>query len=224
MKSKIHVVGTLILLSALVFQDSASAQINNVIGKREIDVQSCKLLIKPSVHGEIMSPREENDFKFAGYSETLNSNGVKQRFGFSIGCVDGVTDKSEVAKEHGGYFEPEKKKWAAYYVDDQDKEQLASVTHIYAITAVNGNGFARTTDDVIGDPRQRARSLSYCLFSGTKAICGEGQVMNLPDPKANFLPTVFNVLRSVEFVDGNPSDQAAVNASGAAATTVPVGK
>ena len=30
MKSKIHVVGTLILLSALVFQDSASAQINNV--------------------------------------------------------------------------------------------------------------------------------------------------------------------------------------------------
>jgi len=224
MKSKIHVVGAFVLFSALVFQDSASALINNIIGKREIDVQSCKLLIKPSLRGEIMPPGEKNDFKFAGYSETLNSNGVKQRFGFSIGCIEGITDKSETAKNHGGYFDPEKKKWTAYYVDDQDKEQLSSVTHVYAITAVNGDGFARTTDDVVGDPRQRESSLSYCLFSGTKAICGEGRVMNLSDPKANFLPTVLNVLRSVEFIDGNPSNQATANASGAAPATVPIGK
>ena len=73
------------------------------------------------------------------------------------------------------------------------------------IHASNASGFARTTDDVVGDPRQRARALSYCLFHDAKAICGEGQVMNLSDQKANFLPTALKILRSVEFVDVEPN-------------------
>jgi hypothetical protein len=91
----------------------------------------------------------------------------------------------------------------------------------YAIHASNASGFARTTDDVVGDPRQRARALSYCLFHDAKAICGEGQVMNLSDQKANFLPTALKILRSVEFVDVEPNDR---SASGATGMVTPIGK
>lgn len=173
MKSKNTVAAALILF-AVALSGYANVKLKAASERGEIEVQTCKVSITPSARGEIMKPREENNYKFAGYSETLDSNGISQRFGFSIGCVDRIADRNEVAKEHGGYFDPEKKAWVAYYVDEQDKDSLAPATHIYAIHTSNASGFARTTDDVIGDPRQRARALSYCLFHDAKAICGEG--------------------------------------------------
>lgn len=220
MKSK-NTVAVVSIVFFVALSSFANEKLKAASERIEIEVQACKFFITPSAHGEVTIPREENDYKFAGYSEALDSNGVSQRFGFSIGCVDRVTDRNDVAKEHGGYFDPEKKAWVAYFLDEQDKGSLAPATHIYAVHTSNASGFARTTDDVIGDPRQRARALSYCLFHDAKAICGDGQVMNLSDQKANFLPTALKILRSVEFVDVKPYDR---SASGATGTVAPVGK
>ncbi|MFL9908611.1 hypothetical protein [Paraburkholderia sp. RL17-337-BIB-A] len=220
MKSKNTVAVALILL-VVAFSGDANAKLKAASERDEIEVQTCKVSIAPNARGEIMKPRKENNYKFAGYSETFESKGISQRFGLSIGCVDRITNRNDVAKEHGGYFDSGKKTWVAYYVDEQDKDSLAPATHIYAIHTSNASGFARTTDDVIGDPRQRARALSYCLFHDAKAICGEGQVMNLSDQRANFLPTALKILRSVEFVDVKPNDRSALGATG---TVAPVGK
>ncbi|MGQ7940051.1 hypothetical protein [Paraburkholderia sp. D1E] len=222
MKSK-NTVAVALILFVVALSSYANVKLKAANERGEIEIQTCKISITPSARGEIMKPREENDYKFAGYSETLESNGIRQRFGFSIGCADRIADRNDVAKEHGGYFDPERKRWVAYYLDEQDKDSLAPATHIYAIHTSNASGFARTTDDVIGDPRHRARALSYCLFHDhdAKAICGEGQVMNLSDQKANFLPTALKILRSVEFVDVKANDR---SASGATTTVAPVGK
>ncbi|WP_157378212.1 hypothetical protein [Burkholderia ubonensis] len=179
--------------------------------------------MKPGERGEVMYPREENDFKFAGYNEVVNSENGRH-FGFSIGCSDRIEDKNEIAKEHGGSYDDKKKRWAAYYVDDRDRKLLAPVTRIYSLASLNGDGFVRVTDDIVGEPSQRTRALSYCLFHDNKAICGEGQVMRLTEPKYNFLPAALKVLRSVQFVDDHSRDQTIDTLPDATGASAPVEK
>jgi hypothetical protein len=121
-------------------------------------------------------------------------------FSVNMVCED-TTGKSldDIAENYGAAYDETAKKWHAYYVDEQDKTLLMPVTRIYEIKSINGSGFIRTTDDVIGDPDQRVRSLSYCVFDENRAVCGNGQAMKLSDSKGNLLPFVMNVLRTIEF-------------------------
>lgn len=166
----------------------------------QISVQSCRFRIV-KYRGSIFRPRMENNFKFAGYSASITVDGKSRDFGFFIGCDTDITNVNTVANQHGGSYDVKAKKWIAYYEGARDKELLSPGTRIYPLKTVNGNGFARTTDEIIGDPNRRIRFFSYCIFHDTQALCGDGKVMKLSDPKGNLLPYALDVLRTVEFVD-----------------------
>jgi hypothetical protein len=122
-----------------------------------------------------------------------------------------VTDQSkeQVANQYGGSYDVKRKKWVAYYDGERDRKLLSPVSRLYPIKTDNSSGFVRTTDEIIGDPDQRVRFFSYCLFHDAQAICGDGQVMKLADPKGNLLPYALEILRSVEFIDPTVIEPAA---------------
>jgi hypothetical protein len=170
---------------------------------KEVIVQSCHFSITDRFGGAILMPRAENDFRFAGYSATVTVNGRLNQFGFSIACGDNVTSINVIAARYGATYDANKKKWVAYFgdVSTRDGEILRPATRVGALNAVNGHGFYLTQDDTDGDPLRRTRSLTYCLFHETKALCGHGQVMRLSDPKSDLLPNALTILRSIEFID-----------------------
>jgi hypothetical protein len=127
-----------------------------------------------------------------------------------------ISSIEQLARRHGGTYDTAKKRWVAYY-EGSDRELLSPVTRFYPLRAVNSTGFARTTDEVLGDPRQRVRFFSYCLFHDTQAICGDGQVMRLSEPKGDLLPYVLDILRTVDFV--NPATVKPAGPASAASTT-----
>ncbi|MEP9321872.1 hypothetical protein PPMP20_01800 [Paraburkholderia phymatum] len=137
------------------------------------------------------------------YADQKIPQSISSRFTLNSICFDIDIDqqKEAISNRYGGSYNESTKKWTAYYVDDRDKRLLAPVTHIYPINNGNNSGFARTTDEVIGDPDQRVRFFSYCLFHGSDALCGDGQVLKLRDPKVTLLPYALGFLRSVDFVD-----------------------
>jgi hypothetical protein len=173
--------------------------------KKEIVVGVCKISIYSNKNGQFSPPASENDFKFAGYEENLSKVNEGAKFGFSIGCESNFSDKNEIANENGAEYDSTSGKWKGFYVSDQDKSLLAPVTKVISFETVNGAGFIRVTDDVIGDDESRDRKLSYCVFDSRlakkQAICGSGVVMHLAHPQENFLPDALKVLRSVEFLD-----------------------
>ncbi|ACC75187.1 hypothetical protein PPMP20_01805 [Paraburkholderia phymatum] len=111
------------------------------------------------------------------------------------------TSKEQVANQHGATYDNSANRWTLYFESARDRHMLSPVTHIHIIKALNSSGFYTTQDDVDGDPKQRVRFFSYCLFHDSLAICGSGQVMRLSEPKGNLLPYVLDILRTVEFVD-----------------------
>lgn len=130
-------------------------------------------------------------------------------FSVNMICEDATGESvDDIATKYGATYDQTAGKWRAHYVDDQDQALLSPVTHIYEVKSTNGSGFARTTDDVVGDTDQRVRSLSYCVFHENRAVCGNGQVMKLSDSKGNLLPFVMNVLRSIEFQDSSANSGA----------------
>lgn len=137
------------------------------------------------------------------YIDKNISKSVLSRFAFNSICFDVNVNqrKEDISNRYGGSYSENKKQWTAYYANDSDKKLLTPVTHIYPIYSGNSSGFARTTDEVVGDPDQRVRFFSYCLFHGSDAFCGDGQVMKLRDPEVTLLPDALDFLRSLDFVD-----------------------
>ncbi|GAB3629583.1 hypothetical protein PTE30175_01286 [Pandoraea terrae] len=124
------------------------------------------------------------------------------RFILQFYCDDlTMRSKAKVALERGGVYDEKLQRWEAHYASEWDAEGLRPVTTIRALNAVNGSGFYLTQDDTDGDEWRRERYLSFCLFHGTKAMCGGENVMRLEDPKGNLLPYYLKILRSIEFVD-----------------------
>lgn len=129
------------------------------------------------------------------------------------------TSKEQVANQHGATYDNNANSWTLYYESVRDRRVLSSVTHIRSLKAPNSSGFYTTQDDVDGDPKQRVRFFSYCLFHDSQAICGRGQIMRLSEPKGNLLPYMLDILRTVEFVDPATVKSAGpANAASAAAT------
>lgn len=143
---------------------------------------------------------------------------IRSRFTFNSICFEVNIDqnKESIYKRYGGAYSNNSKKWVSYYDGDGDRTLLSPVSRIYPIKTANSSGFARTTDEIIGDPNQRVRFFSYCLFHDAEALCGNGQVMKISDPKNNLLPYALEILRSVQFIEPP--------ATGSAASAVPASK
>jgi hypothetical protein len=203
--------------SACAIADESASAATRLGSSDLVTVQSCRFLITDRYHGSILMPRAENDFQFAGYSATITTDGKSRDFGFSIGCDSAIESSDAVANRHGGTYDIKRKKWVAYYDGAIDRQLLSQVTHIYPLKTANGTGFARTTDEITGDPNQRVRIFSYCIFHDAKALCVDGKVMKLADPKGNLLPYALDVLRTIEFVD--PATIKPAGPASAASTT-----
>lgn len=124
------------------------------------------------------------------------------KFGVNFVCAS-LIDKSkeEIARQHGAVYDEDRKKWLPYFDSERDAKFLNAFTKVHNLDAVNGNGFYLIQDDRDGDPAQRDRYLSFCIFHDAMAVCGGEPVMYLNDPKGDLLPYVLDILHSVEFVD-----------------------
>ncbi|WP_157646990.1 hypothetical protein [Burkholderia ubonensis] len=134
------------------------------------------------------------------------------KFGINFVCISLIgKSKKEIARQHGAVYDGHGKKWVPYFESTRDARLLDTFTKVYNLEAVNGNGFYLIQDDRDGDPVQRERYLSFCIFHKAMAVCGGEPVMYLSDPNGDLLPYVLEVLRSVEFVDTSGSKPVAAS-------------
>ena len=174
--------------------------------RMDLQVQSCDFNFTDAFSGVINKPNKDNNFGSAGYSATIHVSGAKESFGFDFTCYSQFRDLNEVATDYGGHFEPRQKKWISDFpgAPADEASRLREVTKTFPLNSKNGHGFYTIQDETIGEPYLRMRHISYCLFHGTKAVCGNGQVKRLVDAKSDMLPYALSILRSVEFTDASP--------------------
>jgi len=175
----------------------------------DLSIRSCNFHLTDRFNGTLSTPSPENNFGFAGYEASIPTNGKSRTFGFSFECIDDVTKFNKAAINYGAIYDARKRQWKPYFGDasSEDQRLLRSVTTVSPLRAVNGQGFYMTQDSVNGEPSQRKRWLSYCVFHDTQAICGIGQVMALSDPKGNMLPYALTVLKSITFLTPTPAER-----------------
>lgn len=134
------------------------------------------------------------------------------KFGVNFVCASLMDQsKEEIARQHGAVYDGNRKKWIPYLDSERDAKLLGKFTTVGSLHAINGNGFYVIQDDRDGDPAQRERYLTFCIFHETMAVCGGEPVMSLSDPKGNLLPYVLDILRSVEFIDTSGQKSAPVS-------------
>lgn len=134
------------------------------------------------------------------------------KFGIDFVCASLIEkSKEEIARQYGAVYDEHENRWIPYFESARDAKLLGEFTKVYKLEAVNGNGFYLIQDDRDGDPAQRERYLSFCIFHETMAVCGGEPVMYLSDPNGDLLPYVLAVLRSVEFVDTSGSKPVAAS-------------
>ncbi|MBB5408724.1 hypothetical protein HDG34_002661 [Paraburkholderia sp. HC6.4b] len=140
----------------------------------------------------------------AGYwTDTPPHKTDMENFGVPFECqiLDGST-VDQVSMRFGAV--PDKtadEGWSVYYESDEDRDNLHSLTKVYALKAVNASGFYMVQDDNDGDEATRQRYFSYCLFHDHSAVCGSRSVTRLQNPRGSILPEIVNILKSVRFVD-----------------------
>ncbi|MFP5423943.1 MAG: hypothetical protein ACLGID_21130 [Gammaproteobacteria bacterium] len=97
------------------------------------------------------------------------------------------------------------RKYLAQSEDYRDPEFLSATVdamRVYDVKTPNAHGWADTSDQLTGDEAGRTRYMSFCLYHGSKALCGVGKVGLLRDgPKGNLMPQTLQILRSIEFLD-----------------------
>lgn len=161
--------------------------------------QKCIISVKDYFKGHLGSGMPLN----ASYwTEKPPVKTLMSKFGVNFVC-ESLMDQSkeEIAQQHGAVYDENGKNWIPYFDNERDAKLLGEFTTAGSLRAVNGNGFYVIQDDRDGDPAQRERYLSFCIFHETVAVCGGEPVMYLSDPKGNLLPYVLDILRSVNFID-----------------------
>lgn len=161
--------------------------------------QKCIISVKDYFKGHLAS---EMPSHASYWTEKPPVKTLMSKFGVNFVC-ESLKDQSkeEVARQHGATYDGNRKNWIPYFDSERDAKLLGEFTTAGSLNAVNGNGFYVIQDDRDGDPAQRERYLSFCIFHETMAVCGGEPVMYLSDPKGNLLPYVLDILRSVEFID-----------------------
>ena len=97
------------------------------------------------------------------------------------------------------------RKYLAQSEDYSDPDFLKATVEsmrVYDVKTPNAHGWADTSDQLTGDEAGRTRYMSFCIYHGSKALCGLGKVGLLRDgPKGNLMPHTLQILRSIEFLD-----------------------
>jgi hypothetical protein len=83
-------------------------------------------------------------------------------------------------------------------------EEIIETTQVYDIKAVNGHGWADTYVYLIGDEQYRQRSMSFCIFHDSKALCGNGKVAYVNEPQGDLTQHALEILRTIEFLPDVP--------------------
>ncbi|MFL9927374.1 hypothetical protein PQR62_24080 [Herbaspirillum lusitanum] len=91
-----------------------------------------------------------------------------------------------------------------YVNSAENRRRLNAASRVYTIHAKNSTGYVYTENDLTGEESRRDRNMSFCLLRPPKALCGNGIVMRLSDPKSDTLPYVFQILKSMEFIEDAP--------------------
>ena len=79
---------------------------------------------------------------------------------------------------------------------------IDAVSEVLNIDAINGAGYAATTTDTNGEELRKAKTLDFCLFHLTRALCGSGTVAYLSDGlKGDLTKHTLEMIRSIEFLD-----------------------
>ncbi|MFP3799273.1 hypothetical protein [Paraburkholderia sp. SIMBA_027] len=179
----------------------------------KMEIGECRFSISDAFHGSITKPREENDFRFAGYEAGVRVNGVVRSFGFNFSCQEMGDDNIEVPEKFGGRFNATLNKWMPDFGDASadDVVRLKRVTKTFPLTSKNAKGFYTIQDDLDGELSRRMRHISYCLIRGAMAVCGDGVVMRLADSKSDMLNYALQVLRSIKFEDKEDSSRERFN-------------
>ncbi|MEX3954080.1 hypothetical protein AB4Y40_41160 [Paraburkholderia sp. EG287B] len=161
--------------------------------------QKCVISVKDYFKGHLASGMPLN----ASYwTEEPPVKAPMLKFGINFVCTRLMDQsKEEIARQHGAVYDGNRKNWVPYFDSERNEKLLSEFTKVGNLDAVNGNGFYVIQDDRDGDPAQRERYLSFCIFHGAIALCGGEPVMYLSDPKSNLLPYALDILRSVEFID-----------------------
>ncbi|KAF0843986.1 hypothetical protein FNL37_1421 [Methylovorus glucosotrophus] len=84
-------------------------------------------------------------------------------------------------------------------------EEIIETTQVYDIKAVNGHGWADTYVYLIGDEQYRQRSMSFCIFHDSKALCGNGKVAYVNEPQGDLTQHAIEILRTIEFLPDVPA-------------------
>ncbi|MFL9927650.1 hypothetical protein PQR62_25515 [Herbaspirillum lusitanum] len=138
-------------------------------------------------------------FTDSTYVKLDNSSYLLSKYPFKMDCY---SSDEELVNESWAKLNNQTGIWEAYFSGSKrDHKLLDKVTKVYQIKAVNSQGYAITVDDINGDPKMRDRRMYFCLLRPPIAVCGRARSMRLSKPETNILPQLFELLRSVEFID-----------------------
>ncbi|WP_152494914.1 hypothetical protein [Paraburkholderia kururiensis] len=173
--------------------------------------QKCIISVKDYFKGHLASGMPLN----ASYwTEEPPVKTLMPKFSVNFVCSSLMDQsKNEIARRHGATYDRNKKKWTPYFDSERDAKILGKFTTLHSLNTTNGSGFYVIQDDRDGDPAQRERYLSFCIFHETIALCGSEPVMYISDPKGNLLPYALDIIRSVEFIDDSGRKSAPASAA-----------
>ena len=87
------------------------------------------------------------------------------------------------------------------YSDPSFLEEKLATIHVHDVKTRNAHGWADTSDDLTGDDDSRKRYMSFCIYHGSKALCGLGKSAYLSDgSKGDLTPHILKILRTIEFL------------------------
>jgi hypothetical protein len=151
--------------------------------------------------------------------------GVEQREPVGIQCYDSDNRPYQDApvrldKEAGKWVRDMSGYYERAYADSSsltsaERSATEKSIHVFSVTSVNARGFAVSQDDIMGEPRRRIRHFYYCLIKPPKALCGDGQVGQLANPKTDLTAYALQIIRSIEFLDDAPVAAQAASAASA---------
>lgn len=151
---------------------------------------------------------------------SLPSHYKQRQLQLGIVCYDSLTPNLNI--DAPVRFDVGVQKWVtdysgwmrSYGVDEKTRRHFMQGMRVYSLSMKNAQGYAYTEESKNGEERWRPRYLSYCVFHGAKALCGNGEVGLLADgPKGDLTPYVLKVLQSIEFVSDPVGRDAAAQTS-----------
>ncbi|MFP5423942.1 MAG: hypothetical protein ACLGID_21125 [Gammaproteobacteria bacterium] len=213
-----------ILLSAAITTNLALAAQNKVVDRYQVKIRREILNMGPGCNISIDLPANikiavgnGGDPKYHIGGMTINPlpkkwNSRLGQLNLNLTCEEKDHNLNPVPS---GAYDEKFKKWKEdkaglreYLAQSQDYkdpaflEEKLSTIRVNDVKTSNAHGWADTSDDITGDENIRRRYMSFCIYHGSKALCGLGQVARLLDGRqGDVTPHILKILRTIEFLD-----------------------